>query len=137
MKKRRLALFIINLFAATFVLLSAFLPWLNGANAKNESFTILFGVNDFIQENYFVISVALIIFIVAGFLILASITSWKFLSIIGGVIGGAIIVLWYINSGLQFPETDLEKIGFGTIAMLVAVILSFCTIFIRKRKIIK
>jgi len=137
MRKRRLTLFIINLLAAALALLSAFLPWLNGANAKNESFTILFGVNDFIQENYFIISVALIIFIVAGLLILASITSWKFLSVISGVIGGVIIALWYINSGLQLPKTDLDKIGFGTIAMLVAVILSFCTIFVRKRKIVK
>lgn len=133
-KKRRLVLFIVNLLAVICAMLSIFLPWFNNMNARSESFTVLFGFNDFVPENYFTFSAVLVIFIVAGLMILAAITSWKFLSVIGGVIGSAIIALLYINSNLQFPGADLERIGLGTIAMLIAVTLSFCTIFIRRRK---
>ena len=132
MSKHRLTTFALNIIAAISAAASAWLPWFGGNNPKSINLTVLFGVENFIPNSQIIFSVAMVIFVAAGLMFAAAILQWKIFAILGVLIGGATVVLWFMSSDLTFPNFNLDQVGLGATAMTAAVVLSFITIFIRR-----
>jgi hypothetical protein len=136
-KKRRLTLFVLNLFAAGLAVVSAWLTWWDNATPMTTDFTQLLTPMHIAPTDFLAFSVAIIIFIAGGLMLLAAIFASRFLGILGILISSTVGVLWFINSGISFSFDanfwNLNKIGFGTISMFAAVIFAIVALFIPKR----
>lgn len=125
----------INLLAVGCAVFSAFIPWFGGnnGNAMATTVTLLFGIDSVLSVTEITFNVAFVIFVVTGLLATAGITSLKLFNILAIIIGGAIIGIWSWNVGL-FNNFNINRIGFGLVAMVTAIGVSIATLFVFKKK---
>jgi len=139
-KKRRLILFILNFIAAVLAAGSAWLQWWDGAwPATTDSAQLLTSAH-IDTVDFLPFSVAMVIFVAAGLMLAAALTGWKLLGCFGAIIGGAAIGLWFINSGVGFDPSlldvdKIEKVGYGTLVMVVSVIIAIIALFIPNKRV--
>jgi hypothetical protein len=136
-KKRRLTLLVMNLSAAILAAGSAWLQWWQGAWPATTDFNQLLTSVSVEPTNFIAFSVAMVIFVAAGLLLLAAVTSWKLFGLLGAIIGGATVVMWFINSRLSFSLElfkDDYQVGLGVLVMTAAVVIAIAALFIPKRR---
>ena len=136
MHKYRLPLFIANFIAASLALGSAFLPWWSGALPLETDSTALLSAISLRAPVSLLFSVAIVIFVTTALMLVAAIIRWKFCGLLGALIGGATLVLWFINSGLSLTIDTLNSgaIGLGVPIMLAAVLVALVALFIPKHQ---
>ncbi len=139
-KKRRLPLLILNLLAAIAAAGSAWLQWWQGAWPATTDSAQLLTATNVEPVDFLPFSIAMVIFVAAGLMLGAALTGWKLLGFLGALIGGAIIVTWFINSGINFDLSlfnldQIDVIGYGTLAMAGAVIVALIALFIPKKHV--
>jgi len=129
-----LLIFIANLIAAGLALGSAYLPWWDNAWPLTTDSTRLLTSAHLQPPNFWVFSIAMVIFVAATLMLLTALTSWKLLSFIGAAIGGSVLVLWFMSSGLPFAIGTLSsgRIGLGAPIMFAAVLVALIALFIPK-----
>ncbi|MCL2037587.1 hypothetical protein FWG95_01100 [Candidatus Saccharibacteria bacterium] len=139
-KKRRLILFIMNFIAAILAAGSAWLQWWDGAwPATTDSAQLLTSAN-IDPVNFLPFSVAMVILVVAGLILAAALTGWKLLGFFGAIIGGTVVVLWFVNSGVGldsnlFSINNVERVGYGTLAMIASVVVAVIALFIPGKRV--
>jgi len=135
-KKRRLILFIANFIAASLAVVSAWLQWWRGAWPAETDFNAVLGSANLAPVNFWAFSVAMIIFVAAALMLLAAVGGWKWLGFLGSAVGTAVIVLWFMNSGLvlDVQSCTIDNVGYGTLAMAAAVIIALLALFVPRRR---
>jgi len=136
-KKRRLLMLIANLAAAGLAAGSAWLQWWNGAWPANTDMNQLLTSAHVDSTNFLPFSVAMLIFVIAGLMLLSALTAWKLFGFLGVIIGGTTIVLWFMNSSLRIDQglMNIEVIGRGTLAMVAAIMLTIILMLLPQRKV--
>jgi hypothetical protein len=132
MRKRRLPFFIISLLAAAAAAASTLLTWWHGATPAHTDFIQLISTDVIDATDWLLMSVAMVLFVGAGVVLLGGILGSKLVGFIGLAINVAVVVLWALMTRLQVWPLDLGQFQTGAWLIAASILLSVISLFIRR-----
>lgn len=146
MKKRRLINLGINLIAAAAIAESAFLQWFNNALPSTvEAHQIASFIPTSVNYSSVTVatnfSVSIVLFVAAGLFVLGGPSAKKKFLLLGTLLSGSVLVLWFMSAGLNFSVfTQLSNLansnlfGPGVFAAALATIIGIVSLVISHKK---
>jgi hypothetical protein len=132
MRRRRLPFQTVNIVAVAAVVGSAFLPWWNGLEPYRTDFLRLLSKDVIDPTDWIFMSIAMVIFVGAGVMLLGGLLASKILILLGTAIEIAVVVAWLFMSGVL--PTPIEQLDFkifqpGSWLVAGGVLLSLISLF--------